>query len=166
MGHEHDGSTAEDVLMYAGCTAQVGYPFHCQDRGLATCHPVACTTRGRTPNCGRGSRTTRRAWTTWTGCAGLPGRCARSAAGRRRRSPAGGRGGAGAAIKGSAFPARQPRPAARRPALARDYQPRLDQLQPGRASRSQMDNPLPHIGAQLSHQSMKCFGVLTQVDVT
>ena len=42
----------------------VGYPFHCQDRRLASCHLVACTTRGRTPNCGRGSRTTRRAWTT------------------------------------------------------------------------------------------------------
>ncbi len=51
----------------AGCRAragvpEVGYPFHCQARRVVSCRRVACSTRGRTPNCGRGSRTTRRAW--------------------------------------------------------------------------------------------------------
>ena len=51
--------------------AVMGYPFY--SGRLGRCRWLGATTRGRTRSCCRGSRTTQRAWTTSSGCAGLTG---------------------------------------------------------------------------------------------
>src|SRR5664279_5698532 len=44
-----DGATSQTAYLTQPTSRRisvVGYPFHCQDRRLASCHLVACTTRG------------------------------------------------------------------------------------------------------------------------
>ena len=53
--------------------------IHFSQVDLARCRWLAATIRGRTRSCWRGSRTRRRAWTTWSGCAGRTGSAVRGA---------------------------------------------------------------------------------------
>lgn len=57
-----------------------GYPCKCSTvLGCWTVRCPGCTTPAASPKSGRGSRMMRRAWTTWTGCAGVTASSARTA---------------------------------------------------------------------------------------